>query len=158
MNYFYTKKAFTLVELMAVVAIVAIIAGIGIGSYRKAADRAIFSDGLTGASTLSSAYDEYYYDHNYTYPTSMNAVAVSLTKASYNAGTNSLSTRYFTFSRSGNTIKATRNGGNYSISAPLEATNTLGVISCTGEDSAGEGIEFCKSMGYASCSGATCIK
>ena len=148
MNYFYNKKAFTLVELMAVVAIIAIIAGIGIGSYRKATERAIFSDGLSGASALAAAYDEYYYDHNNTYPASMASLAVSLANSSYDAGTNKLTTRYFVFEKSGNTIKATRRNGDFYISVPLEATNRLGTVTCVGTDEGGAGAEFCTSMGY----------
>ena len=58
------KHGFTLAELMAVVAIIAIIASLGLGSYRQAMDKARMREGVTGAHTLAAALDEYFYEHN----------------------------------------------------------------------------------------------
>ena len=64
-RYILNKKhGFTLAELMAVIAIIAIIASLGLGSYRQAMDKARMKEGVAGAHTLAGALDEFFYEHN----------------------------------------------------------------------------------------------
>lgn len=151
MNFFgkLGRRAFTLAELMAVVIIVAIIAGIGFGSYRKAVERAKFTDGLSGAHTLAAAYDTYYYDHNYTYPTAFSQMDVTLTGASLSGLT--AVTPNFRYSVSSNMLVAQRIDGDYEIRVPLETTGVSSADRCVGTNTQGQ--DFCESMGYSCGSG-----
>jgi len=54
---------FTLTELMAVSIIVAILAGLATGSYRKAIERSRVTEGHVAAKTLASALDRYYMEN-----------------------------------------------------------------------------------------------
>lgn len=57
------KKAFTLTELMAVVIIIAILAGIGFGTYKKAVERSRFNEGLVAGNAVLESVTRYYYDN-----------------------------------------------------------------------------------------------
>ncbi len=54
---------FTLTELMTVVIIVAILAGIGFGSYKKAVERSHFTEGQVAGSNVLESVNRYYYDN-----------------------------------------------------------------------------------------------
>ena len=54
---------FTLTELMAVVVIVAILAGIGLGSYKKSIERSHFTEGLVAGTTILESMERFYYDN-----------------------------------------------------------------------------------------------
>lgn len=58
-----TKYGFTLTELMVVVIIIAILAGLGLGSYKKAVERSHFTEGLQAANAVAEAVARYYYDN-----------------------------------------------------------------------------------------------
>lgn len=58
-----TKYGFTLTELMVVVIIIAILAGIGLGSYKKAVERSHFTEGLQAANAVAESVARYYYDN-----------------------------------------------------------------------------------------------
>ena len=50
-----TKYGFTLTELMVVVIIIAILAGLGLGSYKKAVERSHFTEGLQAVNAVAEA-------------------------------------------------------------------------------------------------------
>ena len=151
----FNKKAFTLAELMAVVVIIAIIAGIGLGSYRKSVERARFNEAVGVATALAAAVDEYYYDHMFTSitptTTNINNLAIDITGGTVSG--NTLTTENFTYKVYSQRVEATRNGGNYGVIALVETSNQVGTNSpatlCSFTNAEGE--EFCKSLGY-SCS------
>ncbi len=63
------QKGFTLIELMIVVAIIAILAAIAIPAYQNYIIRTQVTEGLTLAGSAKSAMEEYYSNHG-TWPTS----------------------------------------------------------------------------------------
>ncbi len=152
MEKFLNRRAFTLAELLAVVAILAILAGIAIGSYRRSVDRAKFSEGLSLAEQVAAARDMYYYDRLYggataSIPTSFSLLPLELDGASGSTYTGS----NFTISIS-NTgyVQATHKDNDYGVCVYQEAAAS-GAISqpkCLGLTEEGKGI--CKSMGYTS--------
>lgn len=164
-----SKLGFTLMELMAVVTIIAILAGISLGSYKRSTERALFVEGLTGGHTIAAAIDSYYYEHNFTYPSSMNSLPISLTQST--TTDSSITTKYFTYTLVAATasapayVKANRIGGNYYIAVYLETTMAGSdkanyLDRCVGSNT--EGQNFCASVGY-SCTvngntGSQCIK
>ena len=151
------KKGFTLAELMAVVVIISILAGIALGAYRSSLERARFSDGLAGAHALAAAVDTYYYDH-IAEPTNLNNIAVSLARSS--ASGNDITTATFTYTYDGanKRVVATRINGNYQIRAYSERASGGAVDECVGTDSGTDGKEFCESLGYKNCTGTVCTK
>ena len=144
------NKGFTLMELMAVVAIVAILVGISIGSFSRSAEKTILTDGLVGASTIASAYDSYYYEHN-SYPNSLKSLPISLTGGTM--ATTSITTRNFTYTVVNNGsgkpwyIKGQKNNGNYYVATYLETNKPQYPDRCVGSNTDGQ--EFCASMGYS---------
>ncbi len=57
------RKGFTLTELMAVVIIVSILAGIAIGSYKKAVERSHFAEGLSAGAAVAEAVSRFDYEN-----------------------------------------------------------------------------------------------
>lgn len=145
------KKGFTLAELMAVIAIIAILAGIVLGSYWKSTEQAIFTEGLNGAQALAAAVDEYYYDNN-AYPASMKRLAAGLRKATITDSQVTTTHFVYTIGYTGSApvkIRAERVGGQYYIDAPLETANAHAADACVYRTTKGQ--EFCLAMGYTSC-------
>ena len=70
------QKGFTLIELMIVVAIIAILAAIAIPAYQDYTIRAQISDGLSLASGSKTAVAEYYQNRG-TFPTSNASAGVA---------------------------------------------------------------------------------
>ncbi len=145
-------RAFTLAELMAVIAIIAILSGIAIGSYIKSIERANFSEAKSLAHQVAAARDVYYYDHQYggsgaTMPTNFSKLSLELDGAS---GSSYQGPHFKVDISNQNYVKVTQNDGNYGICVYQEA-KTRGMVSeekCLGITA--DGREFCKSMGYDS--------
>lgn len=152
MKTFLNNRAFTLAELMAVVVIIAILAGIAIGSYRRSVDRAKFADGRSLAHQIAAARDSYYYDRLYSggvasIPTSFSLLPLELDGASgstYNGDNFSISIA------NTNYVRAYDNDGNYGICVYQEAgvRGKVKAETCVGRTAKGR--EFCQSMGYSS--------
>lgn len=152
------KKGFTLAELMAVIAIMAILAAIALGSYRKSIERARFSDGLTSAHALMAAVDAYYYENDFKEPANLNSVAISLANTESASG-NAITTKSFvyTYYPTDKKITAARIDRLYSITVYSEREGgTQQQDECTGLTA--DGKDFCESMGYKNCTGSVCRK
>lgn len=70
MNFLKTKKAFTLIELLIVVAIIAILAAIAVPNFLEAQTRAKVSRTVADMRTMATGLESYYIDHNSYPPTS----------------------------------------------------------------------------------------
>ena len=157
------STGFTLTELMAVVIIVAILAGIALGSYKKAVERSHFAEGQVAGATVAEAVARYYYDNMDTSYEEARPKAAYLDVGFANNRACTVSsqkdycfrTKYFEVEVQKNLIKVTRVQGNkakdyflYYFPEFLGAqTETCGSTTVTGGD-------LCKSMGYTSCSGS----
>lgn len=136
-----SRRAFTLAELMAVVVIVGILAGIGLGTYRKASERAQFQEGLQGAHAIMAAHDEYYYE-NRSYPSKIEDLAISFPKSTFSDMT--LVSPNFTYTLSNGSsgkVQAVRNDGSYAVCVYSEINVNSDADACTGD------LDFCESVG-----------
>ena len=106
-KFIHDWKGFTLMELMAVAAIVAILAAIGLGTYRRAHEKAILFQALNNLHTLAAA-TEAYYAENGGYSTNENdtvapelipdeAVKMLSESITYHPSRNVFWTRYFVY-------------------------------------------------------------
>jgi len=158
------RAGFTLTELMAVVIIIALLAGLATGSYKKAVERSRFADGLSAASTIMSAVERYYADH-------MNAtdarrpkkdrldISFANVKTCSAEADYCYKTKYFeTTIYNGYTQAVRRKGsstGDYALRvySSLFGNNTRHEPDCRAHNKMG--FDLCVSMGYSSCSPAT---
>ena len=76
------SQGFTLVELIIIVAIVAILASIAIPYYRGYRDKANNSKAIADVQSIGLKLTEYFSEHN-TYPTSLSAVGMQNLKDSW---------------------------------------------------------------------------
>lgn len=149
------KKGFTLSELMAVVVIIAIIAGIALGSYRSITEKAVFNEGLTIAHTIAAAADEYYYEYH-VQPASLEKLVLDLKGVTVDG--KNISSKHFTgvFAPT-SSVRLSSKDYPYDLSVSMEYYGQKPDY-CIGRDSQGKGKAFCQSMGYANCSGSNCTK
>lgn len=153
-TFMQTKnQGFTLAELMAVVVIIAIIAGIGFGSYVKSVSRAKFAEGRSLAQQVAAARDVYYYDNqallggngSSSWPTNFSKLSIGLKDKNGNQATgSSFSGKNFTVTLYSNYVKATAVDGGYALCVYQDTLNQAERCVYTTSD----GKEFCESMGY----------
>lgn len=127
---------FTLTELMAVSIIVAILAGLATGTYRKAIERSRVTEGHVAAKTLASALDRYYIENptasDRTFPTKISSLDIGFENSNpcNPADARCIRTRYFQLkikqSGSNTYIEADRiNSNSVSMGYHLEAYPTM---------------------------------
>ncbi len=161
------KAGFTLTELMAVVIIVAILAAVASGSFKKAIERSHFSEGLVSANTVLAAVERYYADSCnegscVTRPQiAWLDVGLSNQHACTPASNFCTKTKYFEITINSNgsvTAARTNKNKDYSI---LVYPETFGSFQRKGDvcqyKTTG-GKDLCISLGYASCSSSSCSK
>ena len=166
-----TKHGFTLTELMAVVIIIGILAGIGFGSYQKAIERSRFSEGLAAGAAVQEAVNRYYYEN-----TDLSSSARKYPKIAYldigltnakDCATKSnycVRTKYFEVivSNSGSVyayhMKGTTRQLYYLLWRPSFSSVRKSEACAPFGSNATEGADFCKSMGYTSAVGSLYYK
>jgi prepilin-type N-terminal cleavage/methylation domain-containing protein len=107
------NSAFTLVELMIVVVIVAILALVAIPLYQSNVTAAKFSEGIAGVGTIRTAMRVYAASHSNAYPVLTAVDGDSL--SSLNIASGSLDGKYF----SGTDYEVTSTASTYTIKATL---------------------------------------
>lgn len=166
-----TKHGFTLTELMAVVIIIGILAGIGFGSYQKAIARSRFSEGLAAGAAVQEAVNRYYYENTDLSITSrkkpkMAYVDIGLANAKNCVTTSDycVRTKYFEIViNSDGSVSAYHMKGNarnlyYLTWAPAFSSSRTNEACAAQSANSTEGADFCKSMGYTSAVGSLYYK
>ncbi len=147
------QKGFTLSELMAVVVIVAIIAGVALGSYRSITEKSVFNEGLGIAHAVAAAADEYYYEYNKK-PSDLSKLVLDM-KGITVSGNNITAKRFIGRFIPSSSVQITSKDYPYRLQVFMEYYGQRPDL-CTGLNE--EGINFCQSMGYTVCSGGSCSK
>lgn len=154
---------FTLTELMAVVIIVAILAAIGAGTYKKAVERSHFSEGLTAAHTVLAGVERRYAEcleeeTNWSKCTKQPKIedldiSLSNPKACSPASGHCVKTKYFEVTvNSDGSVTAKRAKQNYSIQVYPETMGNFTSDRCRDDN------DLCISLGYINCTGTVCTK
>lgn len=162
-----TRKGFTLTELMAVVIIVAILAGIALSSYKKAVERSRFAEGLAAGAAVAEAVSRFDYENDGTsFETSRPKISqldigfendrkcTQSSDADY-----CFKTRYFeVIVLNSNRIQVNRVQGStlkdYYFYFYPESRSRSSERCCSRSQL---GADLCKTMGYTSCSGSGII-
>jgi len=165
---FGKTTGFTLMELMAVVIIVAILSAMSAGSFKQAIERSHFAEGLQAGSAISEAVARFHYDnlgkHNNTQP-KMSELDIELSKWGncHSSSDYCKKTRYFevVIGTDGVVQVHRAKGGNrvdYSIVFYPEFGANKSLEECIYSSNAGK--TLCVSMGYTSCNtdSSTCSK
>ena len=123
------RKAFTLVELMIVVVIVAILALVAIPLYRGNVTSAKMSEGIAGAGTIRTALRVYAASHNGSYPVLTAVDGTGLSTIGMNSA--DLNGKYFQSTN----YTVTSTAAAYTVTATLTATGDTYVINQAGAES-----------------------
>ncbi len=151
------KKGFTLAELMAVVVIIAIIAAIGLGGYRRTVERAKLTEGLNMAHQIGQALARADWERDNrcgTLDTPWNMLDIDST--GYTIGADKLEiTGRFKLTQDGSNIKVERLGGEaYTLEVPIDC----GLSPAKLKDRCKGNTDFCISAGFSNCTNGTCTK
>lgn len=152
------KKGFTLAELMAVVVIIAIIASIGLGGYKRTVERAKLTEGLNMAHQIAQALaraDWDRYNSCGTFDTPWNQLDID-SSGNKTMGKESLDLEgRFTITREVDVIKVVRKGGEgYTLEVPIDCGLSLAKL----KDRCKGNTDFCISAGFSNCTNGTCTK
>ena len=171
----YFNNGFTLAELLAVVIILAIMAAIAAGYYKRSVEQTRFSEGLMAASAIAEGVNREYLrtkmegDLVPTKRPKLKSLDIAISK---NASCNTSSaycvkTKNFeVFVNSNGVTRAYRGTTNQykyyiEVQPHFAAASVRDRIACVGSSSTGvsfKGKEFCQGLGYTSCSSNTCVK
>ncbi|MBR3632665.1 MAG: prepilin-type N-terminal cleavage/methylation domain-containing protein [Elusimicrobiaceae bacterium] len=155
------RKGFTLLELMAVVAIVAILSAMALGGYRKSIERAAFNEGKQVLHSLAAAADSHYYE-NRSFPSGLCNLEVTISGVLNNVSCTTQQTKNFTYAGILHTgtdyyLEASANTGSGATlrvylegNGPAKSDGSLKRDECRGNE------DFCKSMGYSDCASSVC--
>lgn len=153
------KKGFTLSELMAVVVIIAIIASIGLGGYKRTVERAKLTEGLNVAHQIAQALVRADWDRSNScgaFDTPWTQLDVSVTGALVSDDSVTIPNRFIiTKPENAAFLKVERQGGErYTLEVPIDCgTNHVKLKDrCTGNT------DFCISAGFSSCTDNVCSK
>ena len=140
-----TKHGFTLTELMAVVIIIGILAGIGFGSYQKAIERSRFSEGLAAGAAVQEAVNRYYYENTDLSDGSKDCASKNdyCVRTKYFEVIVNNTGRVYAYHMKGNTRQLY-----YLLWLPSFDSSREGEACVPFGSNTTEGVDFCKSMGY----------
>ncbi len=159
---------FTLAELLAVIIIVSILTGLGVGYYKRSVEQSRFSEGLAAASAVVEALNRTYFDEqlegNQLADDQVHSFKTLDVVVGGGSGDNYQNTKHFDVYIEENdgqeVVRAYRGGkdGLYYIQMyPNYAAGTKqDQISCVGNGE--DGVAFCQAMGYVNCSTDGCTK
>ena len=160
----WNKTGFTLMELMAVVVIVSILAAVSVGSYRRTVERAHITEAYNVGSALLEAVNRYYYDNPRASDRSTPSIAhldVKVAKGSSCATPSGscVRTKHFEITvpnSSSSVVTAASIKGKYSLIFYPDFSTTRSQEKCA--FSADKGKSFCMGAGYKSCGSSFCCK
>ena len=161
------QAGFTLTELMAVVIIVAILAGIAAGSYKKAVERSRYSDALVAATSMMESVNRYYLVNDdlrgvsRRRPTIANAdISFPNAKACHTATNYCTKTKFFEITIQDGSVEAVRYKGNVRGDYGVRVySDIFGDHQRTGKEclffnTAGK--DMCVSLGYGCHTSSSC--
>jgi len=157
---------FTLTELMAVVVIIAILAGMSAGSFKQAIERSHFNEGFQAGAAVSEAVSRFHYDNltkaSNTRP-QMSQLDLELSKWGECASSSNYckKTRYFEIViATGGEVRAfrTKKGvrTDYAIYFYPEFGSEHKLEECLYSNNSGKNL--CVSMGYSLCASSVCSR
>lgn len=169
MKKYILRLGFTLTELMAVVIIVAIMAGIAAGSYKKAVERSRYSDGLVAATSMMESVNRYYLTNddlegtNRRKPTIAKAdISFPNTKSCKSPSNYCTKTKFFEITINDGFVEAVRYKGNTKgdygvrVYSDVFGENQRTDKECIYYNSTGK--DLCVSLGYGCGSSMACPK
>ena len=163
------EQGFTLMELLAVVIIIALMAAVGTGYYKRAVEQARFPEGLMAASAIAEGVNREYKrslleEAEPIKQPKLKTLDISIAKngSCTTSSDYCIKTKYFEMNVNGqgvvNAYRGTTSSYKYYIQIkPSFAMVDRGQVFCYGKSSSGvkfKGKEFCQSLGYTSCTSA----